>query len=169
MPIATADQTVQSLYEEHHSWLHGRLRWALGDSFTAADLAHDVFVRILARPGPALREPRAYLSTIARNLVVEHWRRRELEKAWLETLAIMPATLVPSAETRYLLLEALIQIDRMLDALKPKVRTAFLLAQLDGMTCPQIAAHMGISRATVERYIATALLHCCILTPDAPA
>lgn len=165
MPITAAEQTVQSLYLEHHSWLHGRLRWMLGDSCAAADLAHDVFVRILTRPGQQLKEPRAYLSTIARNLVVEHWRRRELEKAWLETVVALPAMLAPSPETRYLLLEALIQIDRMLDALKPKVRTAFLLAQLDGMTCPQIAAHMGISRATVERYLATALLHCCTLAP----
>ncbi|WP_075257386.1 sigma-70 family RNA polymerase sigma factor [Herbaspirillum camelliae] len=158
-------QSIQSLYTEHHNWLHRWLCRMLGDSFDAADMAHDVFIRLLNRPMQEFKEPRAYLSTVAKNLVVEHWRRRELERAWLETLASMPETMAPPPETRLMLLEALVQIDRMLDSLKPKVRTAFLLAQLEGMTCPQIAERMGVSRATVERYISSALLHCCTLAP----
>ncbi|MCA1323577.1 sigma-70 family RNA polymerase sigma factor [Herbaspirillum sp. alder98] len=162
---AATEQSIQALYKEHHSWLHRWLCKMLGDGFEAADVAHDVFVRLLNRPAmQQYREPRAYLSTVAKNLVVEHWRRRELERAWLDTLAAMPEATAPSPESRLLVLEALIQIDRMLDSLKPKIRTAFLLAQLDGLTCPQIAEHMGVSRATVERYIASALLQCCALT-----
>ena len=48
----------------------------------------------------------------------------------------------------------------MLDALKPKVRTAFLWAQLEGLTCPQIAGRLGVSLSTAERYVSTALRHC---------
>jgi RNA polymerase sigma-70 factor (ECF subfamily) len=59
-----------------------------------------------------------------------------------------------------LFLEALVAIDRMLDALKPAVRQAFLLAQLDGLTCPQIAQRLGVSLATAERHVAAALRHC---------
>lgn len=152
------------LYTEHHGWLHRWIIRKVGDGFEAADIAHDVFVRILTRPTSTdYREPRAYLSTVARNLIVEQWRRRELERAWLDTLAAMPEVTAPSPESRLILLEALVQIDQMLDALKPKVRSAFLMAQLEAMTCKQIAEHMGVSVATVERYIASALLHCCML------
>lgn len=162
MSTPASQQTIQSLYSEHHSWLQRWLCRRLGDGFDAADLAHDVFLRLLSRPFHAdFREPRAYLSTVARNLVVEHWRRRELERAWLETLATMPEPETPSPETQLILLEALMQIDHMLDQLKPKVRTAFLLAQLEGLTCPQIAVKMAVSLSTVERYIAAALRHCC--------
>lgn len=160
MAEAGTHQEVDALYTGHHAWLVGWLRRKLGNAFDAADLAQDVFMRLLHRQPIALEAPRAYLSTIARGLVIEHWRRRELELAWLETLAQMPEPEVPSPESRLLFLETLMAIDRMLDALKPKVRTAFLLAQLEGLTCPQIAERIGVSLATVERYIAAALRHC---------
>jgi RNA polymerase sigma factor (sigma-70 family) len=163
--LATADSSLQQevhiLYQDYHGWLKGWLRYKLGNAFDAADLAQDVFMRLLARQEPvAAREPKAFLSTIARRLVIEHWRRRELEQAWLETLAALPEAEAPSPENRALFLEALVEIDTVLDGLKPAVRSAFLLAQLDGMTCPQIARELGVSLATVERYIAKALRAC---------
>lgn len=158
------NQQIQTLYSDHHGWLQGWLRRKLGNAFDAADLAQDVFMRLLARQTCVdVVEPRAYLSTIARGLVIEHWRRRELELAWLETLAQLPEAEAPSPESRLLFLETLVAIDRMLDQLKPAVRQAFLLAQLEGLTCPQIAERIGVSLATVERYIAAALRHCYVL------
>ncbi len=152
---------VRALYIDHHGWLKSWLRRRLGDGLDAADLAHDVFVRLLARRRPIrAREPRALLSTVAHGLVVDHWRRRELERAWLEALASLPELEAPSPECRLVVLEALIQIDRVLDGLAPAVRTAFLLAQLDGLSCPRIAEHLGVSLATVERYLARALRAC---------
>lgn len=165
MPVSPpASKEIQTLYSDHHGWLYGWLRRKLGDSFDAADLAQDVFMRLLNKPAATdFRQPRAYLSTVARHLVVEHWRRRELERAWLATLAALPEQETPSPEARLLVLEALAEIDAMLDQLKPKIRAAFLLAQLEGLTCRQISIRMGVSIATVERYIAAALLHCCLL------
>jgi RNA polymerase sigma factor (sigma-70 family) len=158
---------VHALYSDHHGWLYGWLCRKLGDSFVAADLAQDVFLRVLLRRQPVqAREPRALLSTIANGLVIEHWRRRELELAWLETLAAMPEPEEPSPESRLIFLETLMEIDRVLDALKPAVRTAFLLAQLDGLSCPQIAERLGVSLATAERYIAKALRSCYALRFD---
>lgn len=163
MPTADAylKQEIMVLYTNHHSWLKGWLRYKLGNAFQAEDLAQNVFVRLLSRQEPvAAREPKAFLLTIARRLAVEHWRRSELEQAWLETLAAMPPAEMPSVESRALILETLVQIDAVLDGLKPCVRNAFLLAQLDGKTCPQIAVQLGVSLATVERYIAKALRAC---------
>lgn len=162
--MSEAATSVESLYLSHQGWLQGWLRRRLGDSFDAADMAQDVFMRLLTRQTaqsrPGLREPRAYLSTIANGLLVDHWRRRELERAWLETLAQWPEAQAPSPESRLIFLETLIAIDRMLDSLKPRVRSAFLWAQLEGLTCPQIAERLGVSLATAERYIAAALRHC---------
>jgi RNA polymerase sigma-70 factor (ECF subfamily) len=154
-------QEVRRLYSDHHGWLQGWLRRRLGNAFDAADLAHDVFLRLLARREPVgMKEPRAYLSSVARGLVIDHWRRRELEQAWLETLAQMPEATAPSSEQRLLILEALVEIDRMLDTLKPAVRSAFLLAQFDGLSCREIGERLGVSLATAERYVAKALRAC---------
>ncbi|WP_432261996.1 sigma-70 family RNA polymerase sigma factor [Cupriavidus sp. TMH.W2] len=156
----TINQQLHVLYCNHHRWLQGWLRRQLGNACDAADLAQDVFLRLLRREPCDIREPRTYLSTIARGLVIEHWRRRELELAWLETLAQLPEAQAPSPESRLQFLETLIAIDRILDALKPQVRTAFLWAQLEGLTCRQIGERLGVSLATAERYVATALRHC---------
>lgn len=157
----TTAQVVHDLYVSHHGWLCGWLRGRVGDAHDTADLAQDVFTRLLSRtPLPVLNQPRAYLSTVARGLVVDHWRRRTLEQAWLDTLAALPEVTEPSPESRLVFLQTLVEIDRLLDQLRPPERSAFLLAQLDGLTCPQIAQRLGLSLATVERYIAKAL-RCC--------
>ncbi|MEG2632071.1 MAG: sigma factor-like helix-turn-helix DNA-binding protein, partial [Comamonas sp.] len=70
-----------------------------------------------------------------------------------------------SPEEHCILVEAICQIDRALAALPLPVKTAFLLSRLDGMRYPQIAAHMGISLATVERHMKRALLHCVACAP----
>ncbi|WLI03067.1 sigma factor [Pseudomonas simiae] len=92
----------------------------------AADLAQETFVRLLnARRQQTLQQPRAYLSSIARSLMIDQYRRRELERAYLESLAHFPQVEVPSEETRLLILDSLERIDRLLDQLKPRVREAF--------------------------------------------
>ena len=152
---------IGQLYQAHHSWLRGWLSRRTGCHERAADLAQDTFVRLLnARQQQTLQQPRAYLSSIARSLMIDQYRRRELERAYLESLAHFPQVEVPSEETKRLILDSLERIDRLLDQLKPRVREAFLLAQLDGLTCPQIALRLGVSKATVERDLSKAL-HAC--------
>jgi RNA polymerase sigma-70 factor (ECF subfamily) len=154
-------QDVKSLYSDHHDWLQNWLRRKTGCGADAADLTHDVFIRILTRKYRIeAREPRAYLVTIARRLMIDLWRRRELERAWLDTLAKLPETDVPAPEHRLICFEMLLDIDRALDTLKPEVRSAFLMAQLDGATCPKIAETLKVSLSTAERYVAKGLRLC---------
>lgn len=151
------------LYKDHSPWLRNWLRRRTGCSHQAADLAQDTFLKLLARQDSVvggLRRPRAFLATIARHLLIDHWRRRDLEQAWLDTLAALPEEEVPPPQEHLSLLETLVALDRMLDRLKPTVRQAFLLARLEGLTCPEVACRMGISLSTVERHIACALRRC---------
>ncbi|WNW12495.1 sigma-70 family RNA polymerase sigma factor [Pseudomonas sp. DTU_2021_1001937_2_SI_NGA_ILE_001] len=157
-------QALHHLYNEHHGWLHAWLRNRLGNAADAADLAQDTFVRLCNRHELLeLKAPRAFLRTVARGLVIDHWRREELHRAWLESIAHLPAHETPSPETRELILELLQGIAQMLDGLKPKARQAFLLAQCEGLTQRQIAERLGVSLRSVERYIADALYRCYVL------
>lgn len=152
---------VQTLYREHHGWLHGWLRRRLGDSCTAADLAQDTFLRLLAgRRERRIEEPRALLTHIAKCLVVDHWRRQEVERAYLEILARQPEPQAPSPETRMLVIEAIVRVDAMLAGLPARSREIFLLAQLEGLTLQQIAERTGAPVITVRRHIQKALLAC---------
>ncbi|WP_161864601.1 MULTISPECIES: sigma-70 family RNA polymerase sigma factor [Pseudomonas] len=159
---SAADTALDQLYREHRSWLHGWISRRVGCRDNAADLAQDVFVRLLrsGKPSGLLLNPRAYLGSVARGLMIDQYRRRALEQAYLESISHFDEAQAPSEEERLLLLETLEQLDRLLDGLKPRVRQVFLLAQLDGLTCPQIAERIGMSRATVERDLAKALMAC---------
>lgn len=162
----TTAPVIATLYADHHRWLQSWLRGKLGCAHHAADLAHDTFLRILSAHPVAIDEPRAYLTTIARGLLVDHWRRRKLETAWLETLAALPPAAMPSPEARALALEALVKIDALLDALKPRVRAAFLLAQLDGLSYREIGARLGVGERMVKKYMAQAMVHCLRVQTD---
>lgn len=160
--------SLTTLYRNHHGWLEAWLRRKIGCAHQAADLAHDTFVRILGRAErPEYREPRAYLTTIARGLLIDHWRRQDIEQAWHETLAALPEPLAPSPEDQLLFLEALYRIDALLDQLKPKVREAFLLSQLDGLTYREIGERLGVGERMVKKYMAQAMMQC-LLDCDAP-
>lgn len=156
-------QRIDTLYSDHYGWLRRWLHRKLGCTHQAADLAHDTFVRILLHPAPEpLREPRAYLSAIAHGLVVNHWRRLEIERAYLGALSALPEPLAPSPETRAMTIEALVAVDAMLATLPEKVRRAFLLAQIDGMTYAEIGKELRVSERMVKKYMANAMLNCLI-------
>jgi RNA polymerase sigma-70 factor (ECF subfamily) len=166
MPTAASPHPeVATLYTDHHGWLQGWLRKKLGDVHQAADLAHDTFVRVLLRPEvlPGLREPRAYLTTIARGLLHDHWRRRSLEQAWLDTLAALPEEHAPAPEDALAIRQALQQLDDLLGRLAPKAREVFVLSQLQGLGYAQIAAQVGVSERTVKRYMAQGFELCLTL------
>jgi RNA polymerase sigma-70 factor (ECF subfamily) len=149
------------LYVEHHGWLKGWLRKKLGCSDTAADLAQDTFVRVMtARRPTVFDQPRAYLTTIARNLVVDHWRRAELEQAYVAAIALRSEPEAPSEEERLLILESLVRIDAVLHALPAVTRKIFLLSQLDGLTYADIAEQLGMSVVTVKRHMRKSFIAC---------
>lgn len=164
---------ISALYAGHHSWLQGWLRRRLGNACDAADLAQDTFVRLLVAPDDSpekqrawqLDEPRAYLTVVAKRLLANLYRRRSLEQAYLETLAQLPEPLAPSPEQRAILLESLQRIDAMLDGLPAVVRSAFLMAQLEGLEQAEIAQRLRISERTVRRHLTQALARCIVFMP----
>ncbi len=135
----TNNEALTLLYREHHSWLLNWLRKRLDCRMQAEDHAHDTFMRILAARDPyAIVEPRAYLTTIA----------------------ALPEALAPSPEQHIIILATLQEIDALLDQLPAKVRSAFLMSQLDGLTYVEIGQRLGVSDRMVKKYMAGAMLHC---------
>jgi len=159
--VSTTPQSIDVLYSDHHGWLYGWLRRKLGNAFDAADLAHDTYLRILHTGRvPASEQSRQHLAQIANGLVIDLYRRRQIEAAYLDAIAHLPEALAPSEEARALAVEALVEIDAILHGLPQKAREALVLCKLDGLSYREIAQRMGVSLSSVEKYIASALIAC---------
>jgi len=154
-------------YQSHQRWIYAWLCKKLGSSQDAADLTQDTFLKLLQKTESlTIVEPRAYLTTIAHGLMVNHIRRRDIERAYCEQIAHLSLAVIPSEESRAIALELLIRIDTLLSGLTYKAQKAFLLSQVDGLTHAEIAANLHISVGSVRLYIKKALLHCVALQQD---
>ncbi len=128
----------------------------------AEDLVQDVWVRLRERSDPASWiEPRAVIFTVASNLAADDGRRDAREQARVSAdqtlLESLPTSSNPSLEVESA--ERLERLVKALDELPEICREAFLLNRLDELTHAEIAATVGVSKKSVQRYIERALRH----------
>ncbi|MFC3337844.1 sigma factor [Paracandidimonas soli] len=84
-------QDVQLLYSNHRAWLYHWLRKRLGCPHHAADLLQDTYLRILVSgQTPSPEQARPHLMQIAKGLVIDRYRRQQIEQAYLAALAQHP-------------------------------------------------------------------------------
>jgi RNA polymerase sigma-70 factor (ECF subfamily) len=104
---STSTRKLGFFFSDHHRWLLQHINKRLRNRADAEDTAAEAFCQMLgARVDPdSIQQPRAYLSTIARRLIFDRHRRRQLEQAYLDRLALLPEPVAPSAEEQLLLLE----------------------------------------------------------------
>ncbi|WP_255592513.1 sigma-70 family RNA polymerase sigma factor [Bordetella sp. BOR01] len=156
--------SIDTLYTDHHAWLRAWLQRRLGNAADAADLAHEAFLRLILKPASrgfnSKIEARAYLRTMAQGMCVNLWRRREIEQAWLDTLAAQPQGFAPSAERQATVLQALQEIAELLMGLPGKAAQAFLMSAVCGMTAAEVGSELGVSSRMVRKYVAQAMLRC---------
>jgi RNA polymerase sigma-70 factor (ECF subfamily) len=156
-------QVVGTLYRDHRDWLLSWLRRNVACPHRAEDLSQDTFTRLLGREQLLEpREPRAFLLSVAKGLLFDHFRRAALEQAYLDELRLVPEGEQPSVETQQLILEDLKAIDQLLSKLSSKARAAFLYSRLDGMPHAEIAAKLGVSVPRVRQYLAQGMRQCYI-------
>ena len=129
----------------------------------ADDLAQEVYVRYLSNPG-GVRNPRSYIFTIAANLVAEFRGRKSRELRFIEVdSALCDERAMQTADTtRREPAEELGTaelLNRILMQIPPAYRKVLILHKRDRMTAAQIAAALGLSKRSVEIYVARALTY----------
>lgn len=120
------------------------------DAETAADLTQDAFLKVLVSPPPEAAQtynPKAYLYRAARNLGIDHGRRErvlvrvDLSDERFEAIAD-PS---PSAETIVYDRQKLRLVEAALAELPRRVREAFELHRIGGLTIAEVANRLGMS------------------------
>ena len=154
-------QQIIHWYSEHQPWLIAWLCKQVACKSRAQDLSQDTFVKLLLKPAQTqLNQPRAYLAKIAHGLMVDHWRRQDLERNYLQQLGLSEEAATLSLEQQQAVIETLCQIDKMLETLPSKVKQVFLMSKLDHKKNKDIAEELSMSLSSVEKHLKMALLHC---------
>ncbi|MBL8266812.1 RNA polymerase sigma factor, partial [Steroidobacter sp.] len=149
--------------DEYRATLHRFLMRHLRNAQDAFDLAQETYVRYYQLPDiEVVLKPRSYLFRVAQNVVYEFRlrRRRELEVLSIDSAlfdieankAIDPANLDPSHELSNAQL-----LNRVLMQVPPGYRKVLVMHKRDGLSCAQIAQELGLTRRSVEIYLARAI------------
>src|ERR1700675_750408 len=155
---------VERLFAEHRGGLQAFFLRRIRSKADAADLAQEVYVRMLRISNQAaIRNPVHYLYTVANNLVKEHavLDRRQASgididaapaHAELETLPAFDGDLDTT--------QRVARLGIVLKQLRPKCRAAVELRFTHGLSYRAIATHLGVSPQMAKKYVAQALGHC---------
>ena len=132
-------------------------------SSAAADLLQELYLRIvtLARP-EAVRDPRSFLYTSAKNLAIDYLRKKERALPRSQPLeeALLIPTAEPDAEATIDAKKRLAAVLKAIEELPARQRAAFVLFKFEHKTYEEIAALLRISVRTVEHHISKAMAHC---------
>ena len=158
-----ARSCVVRLYEEWGSMLEARLYRLTGNHADAIELAQETYFRMLKiKDIEAIRDPRAYMFTVAAHLAAEHATKQGL--AWA-TLDISDPALEPELAQDP---DIAGQIDAAelaareaaaLAELPARVRATYCLAHKHGLSYEEIARHHGVSKDTVKQDLKRAIRH----------
>ena len=158
------DQFLGGEFRRSYSWLTASVHRLVGSRNDAEDLAASAFTELTAMEDVSqIRQPRALLTTIARRLTYEFWRRRDLEREYLEQLAQAPEFSDASPEDICVAIDELLRIDAALQSISAKAREAFILSQFEELGYAEIATRLSVSVSMVRKYMAQALTACCAL------
>jgi RNA polymerase sigma-70 factor (ECF subfamily) len=155
---------VEGLFARHRTALQAFFFRRLRTKADAADLAQEVYLRILRVNDPGtIRNPEAYLFAVAGNLLKENAvadRRPaasvDVEEAdALQLLGVLSDFDTPLDTSR--------RVERLrvvLKQLSPKCRAAVVLRYRYELSYQEIADRLEVSTHMVKKYLAQALGHC---------
>lgn len=154
-------QLVARLFREHNDSLVGFLAARLRSRQEAHEVAQEAYVRMLKLDeSNAVSFLRAFLFKTAANIAVDRMRSRD-RRQQLREAALFDAFREPPTPERTLVGEQEVAvIERVLAALPPKCRRAFLLNRIHGLEPAEIARQMEVAERTVRHYILQSLVKC---------
>jgi RNA polymerase sigma-70 factor (ECF subfamily) len=141
---------MQQLHDEHAAALwHHCLRLTGFDRSRAEDLVQETLLRawrhraVLDSPPPALR---AWLLTVARNILIDEWRTRRSRSEL--TVADVPERVDPDDRTDQLLQSWVVA--EALTKLSPEHRAVLLECYYRGRPVAEAAERLGVPEGTVK-------------------
>lgn len=145
-----------AFYPQTRSWLAARV----GNESDADDLAEEVFAQLARGQAPA--DAKAYLDTVARNILSQHWRRKAKERAALRRLQaeLAPGTgsSGPAGATEHSSKAPWDKgLEDLLDGLSAEDAELLRMKFRDGLSAEEISQRVGCSPPGVRQRLHRAI------------
>lgn len=154
--------TFTSVFLENYDAILNRLSWRLGSHHDGNDAAQDLYLKLQTiKPAEDIRNLRSYLFRIADNMALDRLRKRNVHSRYFTiqgTPEVGSDEPSPEAVTDYR--QRLATLKRIVEALPPRQREAFLLHKFQELSHADIADRMNISRSAVEKLMMKAMANC---------
>ena len=142
-------------------FLAARLRSSAAD---APDLVQEVFLRLLRVPShESIRNPQAYLYTIASHVLHQHSLRRAVttDPNAPFDIASDGQYCVSSDPAESVQLEQQFEtLGRALQQHSPRAYVTLMMYRCEGATLEQIGRRLGVSRVMAKKYLIKAMTYC---------
>jgi len=164
------DKPAEILWDRYSQRLGAFIRGRVGDDAEAEDILQEVFIRV--HRSLCCREdwekPESWIYQIARNLIIDHYRRRR-------DLVEIPENLTDESEWDEMVsleddpeAQLALSLKDMIDELPEHYRQALILTEYQGLTQKELAQRVGISLSGAKSRVQRAremlrdmLLSCC--------
>jgi RNA polymerase sigma factor (sigma-70 family) len=153
------DCALGEVYDAHAATIYGLARQILCDPVAAEDIMQEVFLCLWLRPDdydPARGGLRSWLSATARHRAIDHLRRLNTARQYLDKIA---ADLPHATDAADLVIHTVEEkyIRAAVKALPDTQRAAILLAYYGGLSHRQVAERLGIPEGTAKSRLRSAL------------
>jgi RNA polymerase sigma factor (sigma-70 family) len=163
MQLGDRQRRFDAVYAEHRQAVHAFFLGRTSDPEQALDLLQECFLRVWRNQDSVDALPterrRFWVFSVARNLLVDHYRRRAAGQAAQDALdAAANSTELWAASPEHALVEkeGLGELDRAIRRLPDDLRVALVLQVVGGQTSAEIGEALGQPAATVRYHLAQA-------------
>lgn len=158
-------EPLDQVWDRYSHRLKAFIRSRVWDDAEAEDILQEVFIRVHRHLccQPDWNKPESWFYQIARNLIIDHYRRRRELVELSDTLPAEPALPEEDPEA-----ELALSLKDMIDELPEPYRQALLLTEYQGLSQKQLAESQGLSLSGAKSRVQRAreklrdmLLQCC--------
>ncbi|GHS91225.1 DNA-directed RNA polymerase sigma-70 factor [Bacteroidia bacterium] len=154
-------KAFEEVYLKYKNGLYQFVKHLIGRPEDAEDLVQEVFIKIWENRRIICPEMSftAYLFTIARNKIISHVRRLQIEQKIINQWLIEYSRIEESTQSEIVSKEYESFLRKKIDSLPPRRRLVFQLSREEKMSHGEIAKQLGISVYTVQEHISESLVY----------
>ena len=170
--VASSDMNdnLELVWDQYSLRLGNFIRSRVRDDSEAEDILQEVFIRVHRSLccQPEWNKPESWFYQIARNLIIDHYRKRRETLTIPENLPAEPNSYVPDHPEEDPEAVLALSLREIINELPETYRQALILTEFQGLSQKQLAERLGISLSGAKSRVQRAraklrdmLLACC--------